>query len=122
MGIASKYNKGSKFDFTLPEDAPYKKVKDLTIGETVIIRSLFISTKSKYGDAPVALTDSYYINLPSHLTDTVKDMLQDDDFIAAVKRGEVGVTPYTYEKDGNDLYSVNWVDVVPTVSAEAPAK
>ena len=103
--IASKYNKGARFDYKMPEGAGYKNLSEIPI------RGLYINQKSQYGDAPVAMIDGSFVNLPKHLTDTVKDMLHDDEFIAAVNAGKVGFKVYSYENNGKTCYSVNWVDL-----------
>lgn len=118
FSVAGKYNKGTRlFDFDLPAGIGFKSLGTLMEddGEGVVytLRGLYINHKSKYGDAPVAVTEDCLVNLPKHLLDTAKAMLQDDDFIAAVNGEKVGFTIYTYtNKNSNSLlYSVRWVDI-----------
>lgn len=117
MSIASKYNKGSAFTYQAPEDVPFISLEKLfhTGGEGVVypLHSLYINNKSKYGDAPVAITDGYFVNLPRHMLDTVREMMGDMELIAAVNGGHVGFTvrPYVRTGDNKPLYSVTWLDI-----------
>lgn len=117
MSIASKYNHGVRFDYIIPANTPFIGLASLYSesgqGTVYTLHGLYINRKSKYGDAPVAIIDGYLVNLPKHLLDTVKTMLQDDEFIDSVNAEKVGFTIYTYTvKNSNDLrYSVNWVDL-----------
>lgn len=112
--FASKYNKSvSKFSYK-PEDKPdFKSLKNLYVdgGDNRFpVLGVYINHKGKYGDAPVAVSKPYFINLPKHLTETVEQMLMDEDFINAVNRGQVSAEIYRYETNGKECYSINWVD------------
>ena len=109
--IAAKYNKGARFNYKMPENAPYKGLADFDDGQPVRVLGLYINHKSKYGEAPVAMTQGVYVNLPKHLTDTVKDMLHDQEVIDAINDGKVGFTVYSYDNNGKTCYSVNWLDL-----------
>lgn len=117
MSIASKYNKGSAFTYQAPKDTPFTTLESLykTDGEGVVysLHSLYINRKGMYGDAPVAITDGYFVNLPKHTLDTVYSMLEDMEFIGAVNSGHVGFTvrPYVRNGDNKPLYSVTWLDI-----------
>lgn len=114
MGIASKYNKGRKFDFEIPKDFEYASLHDLynQNGKDFVydVRAMYINKKSKFGESPVIATSNELVNLPKHLTDTVKEMLIDDDCVNAINNHVFGFTIYPYESGTNVYYSVNWVD------------
>lgn len=118
MGIAEQYNKASRFTTDVDtKDFKFFDLADLyhTIpnGETTVIRGMYINHKSKFGDAPVLVTDKMFVNLPKHLTDTVNEMMHDSAFVDAVNQGKVGFTIYTYKdkKYNRDCFSVTWVDI-----------
>lgn len=118
MGIANKYNKTKVFDFSIPQDFKYVSLSELfqRNGKDKVypVKAIYINKKSRYSDAPVVATDCELVNCPAHLTDTVKQMLQDDEVIEAVNRGKLGFTIYQYEnkQQGHNLYfSINWVDM-----------
>lgn len=116
MGIANKYNKVNLFEFTIPKDFEYRSLHDLfnDNGKDFVyeVRALYINKKSKFGESPIVATNQYLVNLPKHMTDTVKEMMRDEEFVNAVNSGTIGFTIYTYEtKNRAELcYSVNWVD------------
>ena len=117
MFTASKYNTGKagRFSYRTPEGVPFKKLKELPTGQVVTVRSLYINTKSKYGEEPVAVTDAAVINLPKHMLDTVKTMINDSECVEAVNAGLVGIKPYEYEGKNGHGVSAEWVDIAPEI-------
>ncbi len=71
---------------------------------------MYINTKSRYGDAPVVVTDECVVNLPSFLLDTVKEMIADDELTTAINSGMFGFKIYEYEGNNGYGLSVNWLD------------
>ena len=63
------------------------------------IRSIYINTKGKFGDAPVVVSDGYNINLPKHMTATVQEMLADPEAMALIRAGKVGLSIYEYTNE-----------------------
>ena len=119
MSIASKYNHGVRFNVQLSAETPFKSLADLYnkngAGYVYLLRALFINSKSRFGDAPVAVVgegdNMVKVNLPRFMLDTVKQMLLDDEFIEAVNNKTVGLNIYPYDKDGRTCFSVSWLDV-----------
>src|SRR5699024_435609 len=115
MSIFAKYNKGSGFDFETPEHFKYKNLKELyhpNIDNTFKINAMFINTKSKFGNAPVVVTDNELINLPMHLTGTVEQMISDDEIVQAVNNGKAGIEIYEYTSNKwGTHYSVEFVEI-----------
>ena len=112
--IAAKYNKGSRFTYELPKDAPFKSLKDFSEDAVITLRGLYTSSKGKFGEEPNAIIDKAIVNLPKHLLGDVKDMMNDEEFIAAVNEGKVGFKVRTYEDTNygkGTCYSVEWVDL-----------
>lgn len=112
--FTNKYNKGSKFTAKATKGATYVSLKELEAGKQVyIVRNLYINTKSKYGDAPVALINdcNLLVNLPEHLTETVREMRNDDELVSAVNNGLFGFSVYEYDGKNGHGFSVNWEDV-----------
>lgn len=119
--FADKYNKNfAKFDFRPAEDFEFKSLKDLYNGakgkNTYLVLGMYINHKSMYGDAPVIVSEDFFINLPKHLLDTVKEMLEDSELVTAINKREFGIEvyeyeTYEYETNGKTCYSVNWVDM-----------
>lgn len=117
FSFASKFNKTSfGIDTT---DFKYVKLTDLYNSPTngggdVIhtINGLFVH-KSQLGDAPVVIDAANHllVNLPSHTTETCREILADSDAIQAIKEGKVGYTIYEYDSHGKKCYGINFVDI-----------
>ena len=119
MRFADKYNHSAPiFTHKLPENAPFKSLKELYNGEKgenkYTVYGLYINKKGKYGDTPVAISEDFSINLPLHLCDTVTEMLQDKELIDAINDGKFGLEVYEYtpkEFKNKTCYSVRWIDM-----------
>lgn len=117
MSIADKYNKSKMFNFSIPSEYEYHTLSELYSdnGKKKVypVKALYINKKSRFGDAPIVATDECLVNLPSHLLDTVKDMMKDDEVVDAVNESKLGFTIYQYEnKNRNEMcFSINWVDM-----------
>lgn len=124
MFSVSRFNSGkaNRFTYKTPEGTPFKKLKDLTVGQVYAVRALYINTKGKFGDEPTAVIDTAVVNLPQHLLDTVKAMIDDGEAVAAINNGQVGFKSYEYDGKNGHGYSVEWVDLAPEIpwSAEDP--
>lgn len=119
MSFAAKYNKGSKFDIDTT-GFEYRNLDTLKESQVIIIRGLFINekrTKRKKWDSPVVIASDCYYNLPTYLTDQVRDMLADPETIQDINDGKCGMKRrnYTYKDadTGEDVdgIGVEWVDV-----------
>lgn len=118
MSLADKYNHTTPtFTYQLPDNAPFKSLKDLYNGEKgenkYIVRGLYINKRGKYGDAPVAISEDFSINLPSHLCDAVTEMICDRELVEAINAGKFGLEVYEYipKEYKKTCYSVKWVDL-----------
>ena len=122
--FASKYNHNGSYHFHAPKETDYINLRDMfdRDGKEAIhtVKALYINTKSKFGDAPVAVTITNsdklqldLVNLPGFLVSTVKDMIQDDDLTETIDHGEFGFKIYEYEGKNGYGFSVEWVDIEP---------
>lgn len=119
MSFASKFNKGKRFDIDVTGMTSYYKLRTLYNGEGIPhdhvypVRAIFINSKGKYGDHPQVATDSYFVSLPSHMTDLCKSILADDEAIDTINRGLVGfkIYEYTTPSYSGTCYSVEWLDL-----------
>lgn len=115
FSFAKKYNTSSLENlFNInTEGFEYKRLSDYQENDILKVRGFFISSKSKFGASPVAVTDECFINLPSHLTDTVSEILKDEEAIESINNGKVAIQVYkyystTYKKE---CYSIRFLDV-----------
>lgn len=114
---ATKFNKDNKFTFKTPEDFTFETLDSLydKNGEKKIymVRALYLNTKSRYGVHPVIVTDNELVDIPKHTTETIREMIADDDCVEAINNKKVGFTIYSYidNKYKKLCYSVRWVDI-----------
>ena len=90
---------------TLYETDPQAKHKVL---------GFFINSKGKFGpEANAILENKLVANLPRHLLDTIKQLLDDNRYAEYIKEGHVGFSIYQYHSNryDRDAYSVTWLDL-----------
>lgn len=119
MNLQDKLNQLNKvqlFDFEAPEHFEYRTLADLAgQGKTEHqLKALFINTKSRFGDSPVAVTNESYVNLPNHLLDTVRNLMADDEIVYAINQGAIGfkIREYTSKQWGRN-YTVEFIQINP---------
>ena len=119
MGLMDRYNKGGvTFDiditnFTFVDlKSLFKKSPE---GEVFKIDGLYINKKSSFGDHPVAILaqEELLADLPAHLVEDVKAMLQDSEVVNAIKDGKVGFTIHEYDQKQyrKKCYGIHWEDI-----------
>ena len=59
-----------------------------------------------------AASDGYFISLPAHLVDVIKEILTDDESIDQIKHLKAALKIRPYEKDGEQYYTAEFVDVI----------
>lgn len=113
MSVLDKYNKGNLFDFEAPEDFEFVKPKELFENEVTQrpLKALFINNKSKFGDSAVAVTTSELVNLPNHMVQEVKEMMQDDEVIDLINNDKVMIKIYTYNNKYGQCYGVKFEEI-----------
>ena len=118
MGFAEKYNKvNTIFDIDI-KDFEFIDGYDFiaTYGDrTIPINGLYINKKGMYNDHPVAILvdEKKLLDLPSHMTETVKEILSDAESINLIKKGMVGVKAHTYTdtKYHKECVGFEWCDL-----------
>ena len=115
MGLMNRFNKGG-VDWGVNTDGmKYIKLSEFPVSDEVIkVRGVFINAKGNFGAHPVAIGENGLIDLPYHLTDAVKEMVDSPEVVEAIKAGKVGfkVRSYKAEKyNKEDCRSVEWVDI-----------
>ena len=76
------------------------------------VKAIFINTKSKFADAPVIATDKFLVNIPSHMTDTCREILNDNESIESINNDEVAFTIYSYHNAtyNSECFSIKFVE------------
>ena len=117
MSITKFNKKVAKFDFKAGKDFEYKSLKELysEYGKGTIyqVKALYINTSGIYGEQPLIVTDKEYVNIPTHLLETVKEIREDEDIVSDINNGNVGFEIYEYDSNRNNRkgYSINWVEL-----------
>ena len=111
--FTDRYNKGGHYEKSIPENAKYFKLKELDLKKVYPVDALYINTKSKFGDAGVILSGDKLVNLPQHLTPTIRDMKSDEELTDDINAGYFGFTVYQYKGSNGTGFSVNWCDIMP---------
>lgn len=80
------------------------------------VYGLFINKKGKFQPHPVAIVDTDHkvaVDLPSHLTDDVQNMLDSDEIVNYIKDGHCGIKiePYFSSTWKKNFYGVQWLDI-----------
>lgn len=116
MSFASKFNQGQSFNIDT-KDFTYVKLADLYKQGADVIHTVdgMYVFKGKIETQPVFIDVKHrqLVNAPAHLTDTVREILNDREAVQDIKDGKVGYTIREYESHGKKCYTVNWVDVEP---------
>jgi hypothetical protein len=118
MSFASKHNRGNKFSIDTT-GYTYKRIADVVadngMEHTYRVAALYINTKGKFDDHPVAVLPDIeaLVDLPSHMTAEVQSILQDAEDIASIEAGKVGIKfeKYVSKTYGRECIGCRWVDV-----------
>lgn len=118
MLFAARHKKRNVFTCNT-EGFEYFSLKDLFekngADQEYQIQGLYINKKSEYGDAPVAITLDFFVNLPQHLLGECQDMLKSSEDIEDIKAGKVGFKVEQYEKElkkgTKTCYGIRWIDI-----------
>lgn len=115
MSIAKHNRRENRFkiDTTGFEFKKLGELYDKKEPETVFpVYGLYINRKGKYGESPFAASEGYFISLPAHLVDVVKDILSDDESVKQINECMAGLVIRTYDDDkGVTHYTADFVDV-----------
>ena len=118
MSFADKYNKvNTIFDIDI-KDFEFMDGYGFfeKYGDNVVkIDGLYINKKGLFKDHPVAIIESEKIllDLPSHMTDTVNEVLRDAESINLIKKGLVGIKAHEYvdSKYHKRCIGFDWCDL-----------
>ena len=118
MSFATRHNKGSKFTIDTT-GFEYIKISDLVkeVGMDAVHRvaAVYINTKGKFEDHPVAVLPDLgkLVDLPPHMTEDVRTILADDADCADIEVGKVGLKfeSYVSKRFNKECIGCRWVDI-----------
>lgn len=117
MGIANKYNVAvNPFSFQSDSTFEFNSLADLYSEDPEqiwILRAIWINPETKFGEQPVFTLNDRYINIPSHMLQRCKDIINDEEAVQQINDCKLGFTVYQYtdKKFGKLCYSVKFVDL-----------
>lgn len=87
-------NQYSKIDWGIETKGfSFKKIRDIySERKTVIVRGFFFTKSKDFGLQPIAILDDCLLNLPTHMKDSISEMLKNEDCVKAIKKGECGLS------------------------------
>ena len=120
MSFASKHKKGGIQWGIETTDFEYFKLQDLyeKDGENTAYNLLgvFINKNKtekelkEFGASVVGILNDKLVNLPSHMEEEVKDIMNDEEDVADIKAGKVWFRIRPYESHGKTCYSPDWLE------------
>lgn len=121
----TKFNKTNHFIFKAPEGFKYYSLKDLVKanGADMIypVLALYINNKGRYGAQPLAVTDKFFVNLPSHLVNDVSEMINDRETVDQINSCKAGFRIRSYtNRNGGESYSVEWMNIDSPADVKLP--
>ena len=116
MSFAKRFNSAkAQFDYQAPENVPFKKPSELVaengIEHVFTMKACYINKKGLYGNEPVLITENEFVNAPSHMAETISQVLKDDNAIKLVNLNKVGFRFYEYENKYGQQFGIEWVDL-----------
>lgn len=121
MGLFSSLNKGKRFVFEMEESLPkenYIKLSEIPDGKTLVVRTIYMNRKSKYGDHYVVLAADHEtgkifgVNLPKFNNETIVGILNNDEMVEAINNEKCGITKGdTVHGENGDYIPTVWVDL-----------
>ncbi len=115
MSFASRHNHGAIFEVNTDgfEFLTLQQLQEQMPDRIYALRGLYINRKSKFGEAPVAIIDGAFVNLPKHLVDEVKAIIGSAEDVADINAGKVGFTIREYDDKqfNKHCYTIEWQDI-----------
>ena len=112
MGLLNHNHETNKFTYTISKEAPYVKLRDLADeyadqNKSIRIRGMFTKPSKFGGEQATMICDEFYVNLPTHLVPTVKEVMNDDEAVKQINAGIAYFKIYSYDNSqGNKSYSI----------------
>lgn len=114
MSVLNKFNKGRIFNYDSNVEREFINFRDLYVksGDNTVhnLQAIFINTKSRYGNAPVFISDEYQVNVPQHMLETSEKMMNDSEVVDLINEGKVGFVLYAYKGKNGDGVSCSFVE------------
>lgn len=115
MSMFDKYNKSfNKVDWGIDtKDFPFVKCSDQKQDKKIAIKGFFITPDSGYGEGAIVILKEELLSIPQRYVQQIKDMLNDEEVVEAVKNGQCGIiiTEFESKKFKKTGYDVEFVEM-----------
>lgn len=117
MSFASRHNKGNRFSIDTT-GFQFARMADLYQQDPQAVHpvaALYINTKGRYDDHPVAVLpqEKVLVDLPAHMTEEVRGILENAEDCADIEAGKVGIQfeKYFSKTYNREAIGGRWVDL-----------
>lgn len=115
MALFDKYNKKfNKVDWNIDtEGFPFVKCSDQATDKKIAIYGFFITPDTGYGEGVIVILKKELLSIPQRYVEQVKEMLNDEVVVEAVKNGDCGIiiTEFESKKFKKTGYDVEFVEM-----------
>ena len=113
MSVFSKYRRNMSIDWGVETSSyPFVKCSDVELETKIPIFGMFITPDSGYGEGAIVILEEELLSLPQRYVGQIKDMMDDEDVVRAIKDNQAAIIVTTFEskKFKKTGYDVEFTD------------
>lgn len=113
MSVFSKYRRNMSIDWGVDTSSyPFVKCSDVELETKIPIFGMFITPDSGYGEGAIVILEEELLSLPQRYVGQIKDMMDDEDVVRAIKDNQAAIIVTTFEskKFKKTGYDVEFTD------------
>ena len=113
MSVFSKYRRNMSIDWGIDTTSyPFVKCSDVELDTKIPIFGMFITPDSGYGEGAIVILEDELLSLPQRYVGQIKDMMDDEDVVQAIKDNQAAIIVTTFEskKFKKTGYDVEFTD------------
>lgn len=98
MSVFSKYRRNMSIDWGVDtSDYPFVKCSEVDLEKKIPIYGMFITPDSGYGEGAIVILEDSLLSLPQRYVNQIKDMMDDNDVVEAIKNSKAAIIVTTFE-------------------------
>ena len=98
MSVFSKYRHNMSIDWGIDTTSyPFVKCSDVELDTKIPIFGMFITPDSGYGEGAIVILEESLLSLPQRYVGQIKDMMDDQDVVKAIKDDKAAIIVTTFE-------------------------
>ena len=113
MSVFSKYRSNVSIDWGVDTSQfPFVKCSDVEFDAKIPVYGMFITPDSGYGEGAIVILEDALLSLPQRYVGQIKDMMDDQEVVQAIKDGQAAIIVTTFEskKYKKTGYDVEFTD------------